>query len=120
MEEIGHEGRQDEQITSLQEKVASLETEKEEKERRIQEMEMTIALLVRTTREHAERLAEAESVIADITQHAQQQTAFNENVRASITGLANEIEKHQNNFREVGRIFQKPRGTYEEDRCSVP
>ena len=69
-------------------------------------MEMTIALIVRTTREHAKRLAAVESVIAEIRQHAQQQTAFNENVRASITGLANEIEKHQNNFREVGRIFQ--------------
>ena len=66
----------------------------------IQEMEMTIALIVRTTQENAQCLAAAERAIMEITQHSQQQAEFNENVRSSITGLANEIEKRQNNFRE--------------------
>ena len=56
--------------------------------------------------EMAQRHGVIETTIAQIAEHVQFQIIFNEGVRASFTSLSEEIGKHQDNFREVARIFQ--------------
>ena len=56
--------------------------------------------------EMAERHGAIENTIAKIAEQVQRQIPFDEGVRASFTGLAEEVGKYQNNFREVVWIFQ--------------
>ena len=65
MDEVDREETQKEQITSLAEKVASLERENEEKERRIQELEMKVAILERAAQESAEKRLQAKGIQGD-------------------------------------------------------
>ena len=71
MQEIGKEEIQAEQMTVLVEKVSSLERANEEKERRIQEMEMKIALLSQAMQENEARRSAAERAITEIAQNIQ-------------------------------------------------
>ena len=56
--------------------------------------------------EMAQRHGAMEITIAKIAEQVQRQISFDEGVRASFTSLAEEVGKHQNNFREVVRILQ--------------
>ena len=66
MQEIGQEEIQAEQMTVLIEKVSSLERANEEKERRIQEKEMKIALLSQAMQENEARRSAVERAITEI------------------------------------------------------
>ena len=105
MDEIEPEETQRELMTTLAEKVASLEKENEEKGRKIDELEMEIALLARTAQEYAEKQAVVERAIREIAQHAQGQATFNESTQRSIACLENQVRIHQDNFHEVVRIL---------------
>ena len=90
----------------LSQKVTSLEKENGELKRALQEMEAKNELQGRMIAEMAQRHGAIETAIAQIAEQLQRQMSFNEGVRASFTSLAEEVGKHQNNFREVARIFQ--------------
>ena len=106
MQVIGQEEIQTEQMTALFEKVASLERANEEKERKIQEMEMKMTLLAQTIQENEARRAAVERAITEIAQNIQRQDLFNDSASTSISGLVEEVRKHQDYFQEVVRIFQ--------------
>ena len=69
-------------------------------------MEAKIELQEKTNAEMAQLKGAIETSIAQNAEHVQLQNMFNKGVRASFTSLAEEVGKHQNNFREVARIFQ--------------
>ena len=69
-------------------------------------MEARIELQERTIAEMAQRHGANEATNAQIAEHVQRQDTFDEGVRASFISLAEEVGKHQNNFREVVRILQ--------------
>ena len=54
----------------------------------------------------AQRHGAIETTNARIVEHLQRQILFDEGVRASFASLAEDVGKHQNNFREVARILQ--------------
>ena len=90
----------------LSEKVTSLERENGEMKTALQEMRARIELQERMIAEMAQRHGAMEITIAKIAEQVQRQISFDEGVRASFTSLAEEVGKHQNNFREVVRILQ--------------
>ena len=106
MQVIGQEEIQAEQMTALFEKVASLEKANEEKERKINEMEMKVTLLTQAMQENEARCATMERAITEIAQNIQRQDLFNDSASTSISGLVEEVRKHQDYFQEVVRIFQ--------------
>ena len=90
----------------LSEKATTLENENGDLKRVLREMEAKIELQGKTIAGMARRHGAIETTIAKIAEHVQRQIAFNEGVRASFTSVAEEVGKHQNNFREVVRILQ--------------
>ena len=90
----------------LSEKVTSLEKENGELRKVLREMEAKIELQGKTIAEMAQRHGAMETTIAQILEQVRRQDTFNESVRASFTSLAEEVGKHQNNFRDVVRILQ--------------
>ena len=90
----------------LTEKTTTLEKEKEEMSRTIREMRAKIELQEKVIAEIAQRDNAIEIAIKQIGEQIQRQDTFNEGVRASFTSLSEEVKQHQNNFREVARIFQ--------------
>ena len=91
----------------LSEKVMALEKDNKDLKRAIQEMEARIELQGKTMAQIAQRHGEIETAIPKIWEHVQRQDTFNEGVRASFTSVsAEDVEKHQNNFREVVWILQ--------------
>ena len=106
MQEDTLEERQTEQLEGLNEKVASLEKENRELKRVIREMEGRAELQAQAIMASAERCSMIETAIMKIGQHVQQQEIFNGSVRASVSGLENQVRAHQDNFQEVVRIFQ--------------
>ena len=90
----------------LSEKVTTLEKENGDLKRVLQEMEAKIERRERTIAEMAQQHGAMEITIAQIVEHVQRQVSFNEGVRASFTSVAEDIWKHQDNFREVVRILQ--------------
>ena len=90
----------------LSAKVTTLEKENEDLKRVLQEMEAKIELQEKTIAEMAQRHGAIETTITQIWEHVRRQDTFNEGVRASFTSLAEEVGKHQNNFRDVVRIIQ--------------
>ena len=90
----------------LSEKVTTLEKENTELKKALQEMETRLSTQENLARQAGERCTMLETAITQIGEQVQRQNLFNESVRASFTSLAEEVKKHQDNFREVGRIFQ--------------
>ena len=106
MDEVDPEETQLEQMTSLAERIASLERENKEKDRTIKELEMKIILLERAARENAEKQAAVGRAFAQIAQHVEGQATFNESTKKSIACLENQVKIHQDNIHEVVRILQ--------------
>ena len=72
----------------------------------ILEMRAKTELQDKTMAEIAQRHGAIEIAIKQIGEQIERQHTFNEGVRASFTSLSEEVGKHQDNFREVARIFQ--------------
>ena len=53
----------------------------------------------------AGRHAAIESAIAEIVGHVRGQITFSESVRASLAGLVDEVQRHQDCFQEVAKIL---------------
>ena len=106
MSEDEAEERETMQKMWLAEKVTSLENETVELKKTIQEMEARIGQQEKEITEMTQRNGAIETAIARLMEQLQRQISFNEGVRASFTSLGEEVNKHQNNFREVARIFQ--------------
>ena len=106
MQEDTPEERQSDQMEGLTEKVVSLEKENDELKKTLQELEAKTSLQAQAIMAIAERCSMIETAIMKIAQHTQQQEVFNGSVRASISGLENQVRTHQDNFQEVVRIFQ--------------
>ena len=94
----------------LSEKITSLERENAELKMALQEMEARLSTQENIARQAGEWCTRLEASITEIVEQVQRQNLFNESVRASFTSLAEEVKKHQDNFREVARIF----GAHEE------
>ena len=90
----------------LSAKVTTLEKENEDLKRVLREMDAKIELQGKMIAEMAQQHGAMEITIAKIAEHVQRQMSFNEGVRAPFTSVAEEVGKHQNNFREVVRILQ--------------
>ena len=69
-------------------------------------MEAMIALQENTIREIVTRHLIVENAITQIAEHIQQQNAFNESARSSVTGVVEEIKKLQEQFQDVVRVLQ--------------
>ena len=87
-------------------KITTLEKEKEEMSKTIQELRAKIELQEKKISEMSQRNGMIEGAIADIVEHVKRQISFNDGVKASFTSLAEVVNKHQNNFTEVVRIFK--------------
>ena len=87
------------------ETVTSLEKENEAMKAKIGEMEAKMALQDEAARVAAERYAALESVLAEIVGNLQQQIAFSESVRASFSGLVEEVQQPQDSFNVVVRVL---------------
>ena len=107
MHEVSQDEQRDEQITSLQEKVASLEKENGELRNAVQELEANVATYAGAIVATAGRCSNIENAILNIVEHVQQQEVFNASVRTSVNALDSQVQKHQDNFNEVVRIFKK-------------
>ena len=92
--------------SSLMESVAWLEKDNEAMKAKIGEMEAKMALQDEAARVAAARHAALESALAEIVGNLQQQIAFSESVRASFAGLVEEVQRHQDCFKEVVRVLQ--------------
>ena len=106
MSEVDAEERETERKMWLSEKVTSLENENGELKKTLQEMATRLATKENTTRQVEERCTRLETSISQIVEQLQRQNVFNEGVRASFTSLAEDVNQHKDNFREVARIFQ--------------
>ena len=106
MSEVDAEERETERKMWLSEKVTTLEKENSELKRALQEMEARLATQENIARQVDERCARLETSVTQIVEQVQRQNMFNEGVRASFTSLAEDVNKHKDNFREVARIFQ--------------
>ena len=106
MDEVGPEETRREQMTSLTERIASLERENEEKERTIKELEMKVAILERAAQENAEKHAAVGKAFTEIAQHVEGQATFNESSKRSIACLENQVKINQDNIHEAVRIIQ--------------
>ena len=88
------------------ETVTSLEKENEAMKAKIGEMEAKMAQQDEVARVAAARHAALESALAEIAGNLQQQIAFSESVRASFSGLVEEVQRHQDSFNEVVCVLQ--------------
>ena len=73
---------------------------------KIEAMTTNIALLENVMKETAERHVIVETAIARILEHIQRQDVLNQTTRTTITGLGQEVQKHQEYFQEVVRVLQ--------------
>ena len=89
----------------LIEKVTSLEKENEELKKALQEMTTRIALQDNKIKEMEERHGSIEATLARICENVQRLNTFTESATPLINGLVQEVQKHQGNFGEVGRIL---------------
>ena len=69
-------------------------------------METRLAFQDNVAKQMDERCVRLEASFSEVVEQVQRQNLFNEGVRASFTSLAEELKKHQDNFREVVRILQ--------------
>ena len=95
-----------ERMMWLTEKTTTLENEKEELKRTVRDMEAKIELQENAIKHLVDRLLIVENAITQIAEHIQQQNVFNESARSSVTGVVEEIKKHQEQFQEVVRVLQ--------------
>ena len=86
VDEVTPDEMQQERMMWLTEKATTLENEKEELKRVIRDMEAKIALQENTIKEIVTRHLIVENAITQIAEHNQQQNAFNESARSSVTG----------------------------------
>ena len=89
----------------LNEKVTTLEKEKEELMKTLQEMDTRIALQDNKIKEIEERHGSIQTTIARVCESVQRLNAFTETATPLINGLVQEVQKHQGSFREVGRVL---------------
>ena len=89
----------------LMDKVASLEMENEEMKKAHQEMATRVQLQENMLRRYVELQGVFHSAVTRICESVQRQNAFTKSASAAINGLAGEAQKHQDTFREVGRIL---------------
>ena len=93
-------------MTAFADRVTSLEKENRELKNVIVEMTAKIGHQEAITSEIAERHASIETAITKIAEHVQGQASFNESAKRSINCLENQVETHQNNFKEVVKILR--------------
>ena len=86
-------------------KVTSLERENEEMKKGLQEMATRVQLQEDMLKRCVELQGVLDSAVTRICESIQRLNAFTENASAAINGLAGEAQKHQDTFREVGRIL---------------
>ena len=84
-------------------RVTSLSREKEEMKKALKEMATRVQLQENMSKRCVELQGVLDSAVTRICESVQRLKAFTENASAAITGLAGEVQKHQDNFREVGR-----------------
>ena len=89
----------------LIDKVTSLERENEEMKRALQEMATRVQLQENMLKQCVELQKVLDSAVTHVCESVQRLNAFTESASAAITGLVQEVQKHQDNFREVGRIL---------------
>ena len=90
----------------LMDKVTSLEEENGELKKELHEVWTRLSIQENTAMQALERCAVLEAAIKRIEGNAQHQNAFNEAVRASFTSMAEEVNRHQNNFTEVVQVIK--------------
>ena len=90
----------------LMDKVTSLEKENGELKKELHEVWTRLSIQENTAMQALERCAVLEAAIKRIEGNAQHQNAFNEAVRASFTSMAEEVNRHQNNFTEVVQVLK--------------
>ena len=101
VDEVPPDVIQTERMMWLTERATSLENEKEEVKRVIQEMQTKMTLQENAIKEVVERLRMTELAITQIVEHVRCQEVFNGSVRTSFNALENRVQKHQDNFHEV-------------------
>ena len=89
----------------LIDKVTSLERENEEMKSALQEMATRVQLQENMLKQCVELQKVLDSAVTHVCESVQRLNAFTESASAAITGLVQEVQKHQDNFREVGRIL---------------
>ena len=89
----------------LMDKVTSLERENEEMKKALQEMATRVQLQEDMLKRCVELQGVLDSAVTRICESIQRLNAFTENASSAINELAGEAQKHQDNFREVGRIL---------------
>ena len=87
------------------EKVTTLEREKEELKKTLQEMETRIAVQDNKIKEMDERQGAVQATLARVCESVQGLNTFTETATPLINGLVQEVQKHQGSFREVGRVL---------------
>ena len=106
VDEVTPDEMHTERMMWLTEKATTLENEKEELKRTVRDMEAKIELQENAIKHVVDRLLIVENAITQIAEHIQQQNVFNESARSSVTGVVEEIKKHQEQFQEVVRVLQ--------------
>ena len=89
----------------LIEKVTSLERENEEMKKVLQEMATRVQLQENMLKQYVELQGVFDSAVTRVCENVQRLNAFTEEATPVINGLVQEVQKHQGNFREVGRIL---------------
>ena len=89
--EVEPEETRAELVTSLVEKVASLEHENEELKKAVQAMQANAAGQTEAIRVTAERCSMLEKGVLEIVQHVGQHETFNRSVKTSIDGLESQV-----------------------------
>ena len=89
----------------LEQKIVSLEKEKEEMKIALQEMAIRIGLQENMLKQYVELQGVLDSGMTRICESVQRLNTFTESATPIINGLVQEVQKHQDNFREVGRIL---------------
>ena len=106
IQEVDPEETRTQHTTWLEERVTALEREKEAMEMALQGMEAKIALQENIINSVVQRCGLLEGAITQIAEHVQGQATFNESAKRSVNCLEEQVETHQNNFKEVARILQ--------------
>ena len=86
-------------------KVTSLGRENEEMKKALQEMATRVQLQEDLLKRYVELQGVLDSAVTRCCESVQRLNAFTESASAAINGLAGEAQKHQDTFREVGRIL---------------
>ena len=89
----------------LMEQVTSLEREKEEMKRGLQEMATRVQLQESLLKHCMELQGVLDSAVTRACESVQRLNTFTESASEAINGLAGETQKHQDTFREVGRVL---------------